>query len=102
MTQTIDLTPHDLAILQPILAALLPPDTAVFVFGSRATGTARRYSDLDLALSNAAQVNRETIARLHEALSNSDLTIKVDLVDLATLDPAFRRIVEAEMIALPR
>ncbi|WP_428493363.1 nucleotidyltransferase family protein [Rhodopila sp.] len=102
MTQTIDLTPHDLAILQPILADLLPPDTAVFVFGSRATGTARRYSDLDLALTGTPPVNRETISRLQDALTDSDLTIKVDIVDLAALDPAFRRIVEAEMIALPR
>ncbi|WP_428541346.1 nucleotidyltransferase family protein [Rhodopila sp.] len=100
MTQTIDLTPHDLAILQPILAALLPAGTAVFVFGSRATGTARRYSDLDLALSGTTQLNPEAIARLQDALSDSDLTIKVDLVDLTTLDPAFRRIVEAEMITL--
>src|SRR5205085_11964920 len=33
-----------------ILAADLPPDAVVWVFGSRATGRARRYSDLDLAI----------------------------------------------------
>jgi predicted nucleotidyltransferase len=33
-----------------ILAANLPRDATVWVFGSRATGRARRYSDLDLAI----------------------------------------------------
>ena len=101
MTHTIDLTPHDLVILQPILAALLPPDTAAFVFGSRAAGTARRYSDLDLALRSRTPLTLEHVGRLRNALSESDLTIKVDVVDLATLDQTFLRLIEAEMIALP-
>ena len=101
MTQTIDLPPHDLAILHPILATLLPPDTTVFVFGSRATGTARRYSDLDLALRSQTPLTLDALSRLHNALSESDLTIKVDVVDFATLDPTFARLIEAEMIALP-
>jgi hypothetical protein len=43
----------------------------------------------------------ETLGRLREALSESDLTIKVDLVDLRAADPSFRKIIEGEMVALP-
>lgn len=101
MTRTIDLPRQDLAILQTILRAFLPPDTAAWAFGSRATGTARRYSDLDLALRSVTPLSLDALGRLQDALSESDLTIKVDLVDLAAVDPAFLRRIEPEMIALP-
>jgi predicted nucleotidyltransferase len=101
MTRTIDLRPEDLAILLPLLRAHLPLETGVWVFGSRAAGTARRYSDLDLALEGEAPLDPDLLGRLSEALSESDLTIKVDVIDLRTVDPAFRRIIEREMIPLP-
>ncbi|MBV8593313.1 MAG: nucleotidyltransferase domain-containing protein, partial [Caulobacteraceae bacterium] len=49
MTARPDLSPRDLATVRAILAAALPAEARVWVFGSRARGTARRYSDLDLA-----------------------------------------------------
>jgi predicted nucleotidyltransferase len=101
MTRTIDLQQADLAILLAVLRANLPSGTAVFVFGSRATGTARRYSDVDLALRADQPLDGETLSRLRDALSQSDLTIKVDLVDLRAVDPSFQKIIEAEMVALP-
>jgi type I restriction enzyme S subunit len=100
MTRTIDLPQADLAILKPLLRAGLPPDTSVWVFGSRATGAARRYSDLDLALAGNAPLDLGMLGRLGEVLAESDLTIKVDLVDLLTVDPNFRRRIEAEMVPL--
>ena len=101
MIRTIDLPSQDRAIVQTILRNLLPPETTAWVFGSRATGGARRYSDLDLAFRSAEQLTPDTVSRLRDALSESDLTIKVDLVDLATVDPAFRRLIEHQMLALP-
>jgi uncharacterized protein len=100
MTRTIDLPQEDLAILRGVLHAYLPPETGVFVFGSRATGVARRYSDLDPALAGEAPLDADLLSRLKDALSESDLTIKVDLVDLRAVDPAFRRIIEGEMVRL--
>jgi uncharacterized protein len=91
---------EDLAILRRVLRVYLPPDTGVFVFGSRVTGAARRYSDLDLALAGEAPLDSDLLNRLKDALSESDLTIKVDLVDLRAVDPAFRRIVEDGMVRL--
>ena len=51
----------------------------VRVFGSRATGTARRASDLDLAISAPAATNREW-AELCDALENAPLIYELDLV----------------------
>ena len=101
MTRTIDLPAPDLAILRQVLRDHLPPSTEVWVFGSRVTGTARRYSDLDLALQGDAALEWSMMAQLKDALSESDLAVKVDVVDLLAADPAFRRILQSEMVALP-
>ena len=45
----IDLEPQHLQVVQHILSEHVP-ECEVRVFGSRANGTARRFSDLDLAL----------------------------------------------------
>jgi predicted nucleotidyltransferase len=101
VTRTIDLAPADLAILRHVLRDHLPPNTSVWAFGSRVTGSARRYSDLDLALQGNAPLDWDILARLKDALSESDLTIKVDLVDLLAVDKAFREIIKSEMVRLP-
>lgn len=101
MIGVIDLPEKDEAILREVLRQHLPPAVAVFVFGSRATGSARRYSDLDLALAGDQVLDPEKLADLKDALTESDLTIKVDLVDLHALTPDFRRIVESQMLRLP-
>jgi hypothetical protein len=56
MSPTIDRPHEDLAILLPVLHTSLPFGTSVWVFGSRVTGAARRYSDLDLALLGPREV----------------------------------------------
>ena len=102
VTATIDLSSADLAILRAVLRDRVPPDIRVWVFGSRATGGARRYSDLDLALEADGPIDPDTIAWLRSALSESDLTIKVDVIDLRGIDAGFRRLIQGGMVALPR
>jgi hypothetical protein len=43
----------------------------------------------------------DTIGQIAEALSESDLPFKVDIVDLWLVDPAFRARIAANWIALP-
>ncbi len=94
------LPPADLAILLQVLRDHLPPNTSAWAFGSRVTETARPYSDLDLALKGDAPLDWRAMARLKDALSESDLTIKVDVVDLLAVDKAFREIIESQMVQL--
>lgn len=100
MTRTIALSPDERAIVCDILRAHLPPDTQVWAFGSRATGTARRCSDLDLALEADGPLGLAVLADVAGALSESDLTYKVDVIDLRSVDPAFRALIAPEMVAL--
>jgi type I restriction enzyme S subunit len=101
MTKAIDLSPSELAIVRDILHAHLPPGTRVWVFGSRATASARRYSDLDLAVDWERPLGLDVLGQVAEALSESDLPFKVDTVDLRSIDPAFRASIASDMVELP-
>jgi predicted nucleotidyltransferase len=90
---------HRLLVLN-ILRAHLPQSTKAWVFGSRATGRARRYSDLDLAIDAGRRLTLDEIARLGEAFSDSDLPCKVALVDWHDIDDRRRRVIVAERAAL--
>lgn len=85
----IDLDPKHLATVRGILHSTAP-GLQVYAFGSRARGRAKRFSDLDLALSSEQPIEWKTLARLREAFEESDLPISVDLVDWNQATPAFR------------
>jgi type I restriction enzyme S subunit len=72
----------------------------VWAFGSRTKGTAKPYSDLDLALISERPVDLARSAALADAFSESDLPWRVDIVDWATTDDAFRRIIERDRMVI--
>jgi uncharacterized protein len=100
MTATLDLREDHTAILRDVLRAYLPADARAYVFGSRARGGARRYSDLDLALEWDRPLGLDLIAQIAEALSDSDLPFKVDIVDLSVVAPAFRKRIAVDCVPL--
>ena len=69
-------------------------------FGSRVTGRARRFSDLDVALDAGRCLTLREEAALADAFDESDLPWRVDVVDLAACSPTFRSIVEAQAVPL--
>jgi predicted nucleotidyltransferase len=101
VTGAIDLSQAELAIVATILRTHLPLGTRAWVFGSRATGSARRYSDLDLALEGEQPLSADVLGDIAEALSESDLPYKVDVIDLRSADSTFRAMIEPDMVVLP-
>jgi predicted nucleotidyltransferase len=99
MTRSLDLREDHAAIVRGVLRAHLPAGARAYVFGSRAYGRARTYSDLDLALEWDQPLGLDVIGEIAEALSESDLPYKVDIVDLSIVDPAFRARIAADCIA---
>ena len=95
----IDLSPHHLETVKRILAEHLP-DCEVRAFGSRATWTAWEYSDLDLAVVSHEPLDRRASANLREAFEESDLPIRVDVVDWTTLTDGFRQAIEGDCVVL--
>ena len=68
----------------------------LFLFGSRARGTARFGSDIDVAVLPMAPLPRGTLAAIREALEESRVPFAVELVDLSESDRQFRERVLAE------
>jgi len=95
----VDICPGHWRIIRDILQAHVP-NHPVWAFGSRVKGTARPYSDLDLAIITEHPLPLDVSAALREALSESDLPWTVDLVDWATTSASFRRIIEGEHVAV--
>jgi uncharacterized protein len=96
----IDLPADHQQLVLDILGAHLPLSTRAWVFGSRATGRARLYSDLDLAVDAGRRLTLDETARLAEAFSDSDLPYRVDVVDWRTIDDRWRHTIVAERVAL--
>jgi amidophosphoribosyltransferase len=98
-TATIAISLEELAIVLSILRARIP-DRAVWVFGSRANGNARRRSDLDLAVDGDEPLPLRLRSELAEDFDKSDLPYRVDVVDLASITPEFRKHIEGDFIPL--
>lgn len=96
----LDVADAHLAIVAAILRAHPPAGARVWVFGSRARGRAKPFSDLDLAIDAGRALRLDELAALGEAFSESDLPWKVDVVDWRTADPGFRARVEAGRVPL--
>jgi len=96
----ITITPAELTLVQNILREKIP-NARIWVFGSRAKGTARRGSDLDLAIDAGAPLLPSITGPLADALENAPLPYTVDLVDLHTTNPTFTALIDAEKIPLP-
>ena len=90
MTSALDMRDDHARILRSVLRTHLPKGARAYVFGSRARGGARQYSDLDLALEWDRPLGLDFLGRIAEALSESDLPYRVDIVDLLTTAPSFR------------
>ena len=97
----LDVSPADLETVRTILLRHVP-EYEVRAFGSRVRGTARRASDLDLAIMTARPLEAARMADLRAAFTESDLPFRVDLADWATTNEAFRKIIEAQATVIRR
>jgi type I restriction enzyme S subunit len=92
-------SPGEWGIVRAILQRHVPGHE-VWLFGSRANGTAKPFSDLDLAILSTQPLPLSILAELADDFSESDLPFKVDIVDWATTSESFRKVIEAERVIL--
>ncbi len=89
---------HACTVVAIVRGVLL--DAEVWVFGSRATGHARPFSDLDLLVTRPAALTWLQRADLRDAFEASDLPFRVDVVEAAGLSGTIAERVHAERVPL--
>ena len=98
-TPPIVIQSHEWGELSAILQKYLP-NHKVWAFGSRATGCrVKQYSDLDLAIEGEAMTLLKA-ALLDEALDESRLPFRVDVVELSHTTPEFRARIKPDLVLL--
>ena len=101
MSGTIDLNPNHFATVERILAEHVP-GCEVRAYGSRATWTAKDYSDLDLAIVSDGPLNRRTLGRLKEAFEESTLPMRVDVLDWHATSESFREVIQRDYLVVQK
>lgn len=95
----IDLKEKDRTLVCEILRRHIP-NAKVLAFGSRVSGKASQFSDLDLALVSTKPLDWRELEKLRDAFSESDLPISVDLLDYHEISAEFRTLIEKNHVVL--
>ncbi len=95
----IEISPEELESVRAILARHVP-EREVRAFGSRVSGPAKKFSDLDLAVMGEGPLPPSILADLEEDFRESDLPFKVDIVDWAGTKENFRKIIEQQYVVV--
>lgn len=97
---SVDLPPEHRSQVLAIIKGRLP-EARIWVYGSRAKGRARRYSDLDLMLDDRGRpIPGSVMGNLDEDFDESGLPIIVVLHDLARIDATFLTLVRRDFVLL--
>ena len=101
MTLDVDITPEHYQVVANILANHLPVACQIWAFGSRVTHTAQAYSDLDLAIDAGGKLDYSTIMQLKISFEKSRLPYTVDVVDVHSVEPYFKTIIDQKKVVFP-
>jgi uncharacterized protein len=68
------------------------PESKVIIFGSRVLGTAKKFSDIDIAISNESNITLENILNIKQEISDN-CEYLIDLVDIKSVSSEFSQII---------
>ena len=80
------------------LLQVLIPGVQVFLYGSRARGTYRAGSDIDLALDLLEPISQERLNEARSVLDSIRVPYSISLVDLNSISKDFRDAIEKDLI----
>ena len=77
-------------------------DCDVLAFGSRVSGTNRKYSDLDLAFvaPDGKRLGRKQFSKLKDNFGISDIPFRVDIIDYNSCEDYFKKIIDANNLKI--
>jgi predicted nucleotidyltransferase len=92
----IDLTIEQISLVNRIIHNYIP-NCEISVFGTRATGKAKKYSDLDLVLKTPDVITPSTMLNLKEDFTESDLPFRVDILDWKAISDEFKNAIQSQL-----
>lgn len=99
---TTTLSPPRLRAIEAVRAIVLDRleglEASVWLFGSCARGAVWHSSDIDVAIEPKGRLPRDFFGALREALEESNVPYRVDVVDLSEAASSLREAVEREGI----
>ncbi len=69
-----------------------PGDYSVFIFGSRASGSAHKYSDFDIGIQGDKPLPLKIKYLIEEELEESNIPFNVDIVDFSLANDDFKKV----------
>lgn len=87
-------------LIKLVLQKHLSQDYSAFIFGSRAQGTNREYSDIDLGILGKDKLPTSTIAQIKNDLEDTSIPYRVDLIDFSTVTDKFKNSAMRKVINL--
>lgn len=102
-TSALNLSTRHLGMLQDILRQTAP-HSEVWAYGSRVTGTGHEASDLDLVVRKPRDPESESpeVFDLKDALVESGLPIRVDVLDWARIPADFKSEIEKQYVVVQK
>lgn len=81
------------AIAARVIRAHIPDRSyRIFLFGSRAEGTAQKRSDIDIGIEGRGPVPFETLTAIADDLENLPSLHSIDVVDFSRIPERFRQV----------
>lgn len=82
MTKNFGISDKDYQIIKSQLSQWLKPfeKYQIFIFGSRAKGKEKKYSDLDLWIESQPALTKHDIVKFAKKMEDSEISIKIDIV----------------------
>lgn len=77
-----------------------PQKDKAFIFGSRATGKPRKFSDIDIGIKSEKEINSLLLSDIEEAFEESNIPYTVDVVDFSQVSDKFKELAEQMIINL--
>lgn len=94
----IDLGEKYILFIKGVILKYLP-ECRIFIFGSRATGRAKKYSDVDIAI-KSEQITDKIKSLIEMDLENSTIPYEVDIVDLNSISEQFKKQIIDDLIEI--
>jgi|SRR3989339_3027 len=71
-----------------------------FIFGSRATGNTRKFSDIDIGVRSEREIDTLLLSDIEEAFEESNIPYTVDVVDFSNISNNFKEVSMKKVISL--